>query len=48
MSAAAALAFRDVACTFVSKADPGQRYDEIWSNPPIRVGKAVLHALLRT
>ena len=21
-------------------------YDEIWSNPPIRVGKAVLHALL--
>lgn len=24
------------------------RFDLIWSNPPIRVGKAVLHALLRT
>ena len=23
-------------------------FDEIWSNPPIRVGKAVLHELLRT
>ena len=27
---------------------PGDvRFDAIWSNPPIRVGKAVLHALLR-
>ena len=24
------------------------RFDLIWSNPPIRVGKAVLHELLRT
>jgi 16S rRNA (guanine1207-N2)-methyltransferase len=24
------------------------RFDLIWSNPPIRVGKAVLHDLLRT
>lgn len=24
------------------------RFDEIWSNPPIRVGKHVLHGLLRT
>ncbi|MGI8645864.1 MAG: class I SAM-dependent methyltransferase, partial [Nocardioides sp.] len=23
-------------------------YDEIWSNPPIRIGKAALHDLLRT
>ena len=23
------------------------RFDVLWSNPPIRVGKAVLHALLR-
>ena len=23
-------------------------YDELWSNPPIRIGKAGLHALLRT
>ena len=24
------------------------RFDLIWSNPPIRVGKAALHELLRT
>jgi 16S rRNA G1207 methylase RsmC len=24
------------------------RYDEIWSNPPIRIGKAALHELLLT
>jgi 16S rRNA (guanine1207-N2)-methyltransferase len=28
------------------EADPKTRYDEIWSNPPIRVGKEPLHALL--
>lgn len=27
-------------------ADPEARYDEIWSNPPIRIGKPALHALL--
>ena len=26
----------------------GTAYDLIWSNPPIRVGKAVLHDLMRT
>jgi len=26
--------------------DPAATYDEIWSNPPIRVGKAALHELL--
>lgn len=26
--------------------DEGQRFDEIWSNPPIRVGKDVLHSML--
>lgn len=26
--------------------DPDTRYDEIWSNPPIRVGKQALHELL--
>jgi 16S rRNA G1207 methylase RsmC len=25
-----------------------ERYDEIWSNPPIRIGKAALHELLLT
>jgi 16S rRNA G1207 methylase RsmC len=28
--------------------EPGVRYDEIWSNPPIRIGKEALHALLLT
>lgn len=28
------------------EADPETRYDEIWSNPPIRIGKDALHALL--
>ncbi|WP_432514021.1 class I SAM-dependent methyltransferase [Kineococcus sp. SYSU DK001] len=26
--------------------DPALRFDEIWSNPPIRIGKAALHELL--
>jgi 16S rRNA G1207 methylase RsmC len=28
--------------------EPGVAYDEIWSNPPIRIGKDALHELLRT
>lgn len=28
--------------------DPGTTYDEIWSNPPIRIGKEALHELLLT
>jgi len=28
--------------------DPDQRYEEIWSNPPIRIGKEALHELLLT
>ncbi|MFL6062340.1 MAG: class I SAM-dependent methyltransferase [Marmoricola sp.] len=28
--------------------DPGATYDEIWSNPPIRIGKEALHELLLT
>ncbi len=30
------------------QADPDVRYDEIWSNPPIRVGKETLHEMLTT
>jgi 16S rRNA G1207 methylase RsmC len=30
------------------EADPSTRYDQIWSNPPIRIGKAALHELLLT
>lgn len=29
-------------------ADPAARYDQIWSNPPIRIGKGALHELLLT
>ncbi|MDT9594432.1 methyltransferase [Nocardioides zeae] len=28
--------------------DPDAEFDEIWSNPPIRIGKAALHELLLT
>ena len=28
--------------------DPELRFDTIWSNPPIRVGKEVLHEILLT
>lgn len=30
------------------QADPSVRYDELWSNPPIRIGKEAVHALLST
>lgn len=30
------------------QADPTIQYDEIWSNPPIRIGKEALHTLLLT
>lgn len=30
------------------QADPATRYDEIWSNPPIRIGKDAVHELLLT
>jgi 16S rRNA (guanine1207-N2)-methyltransferase len=30
------------------QADPLTRYEEIWSNPPIRIGKEALHELLLT
>ncbi|GAA5518764.1 ribosomal RNA small subunit methyltransferase C [Demequina sediminis] len=30
------------------RVDPDTRFDTIWSNPPIRIGKDALHALLAT
>jgi 16S rRNA G1207 methylase RsmC len=39
------LADRVTACG-PDEVPPDVRFDEIWSNPPIRVGKAELHALL--
>lgn len=46
-AAALGLAGRFTAST-PEAVDPAAAYDEIWSNPPIRVGKAALHDLLLT
>jgi 16S rRNA (guanine1207-N2)-methyltransferase len=44
---AAALGLADRFCASTPDAiDPAATYDEIWSNPPIRIGKAALHGLL--
>jgi 16S rRNA G1207 methylase RsmC len=45
---AAALGLDGVRATTADGIPDDVRFDLIWSNPPIRVGKAVLHALLRT
>jgi 16S rRNA (guanine1207-N2)-methyltransferase len=46
---AAALGLADrFAATTPDQVDPGATYDEIWSNPPIRIGKDALHELLLT
>jgi 16S rRNA (guanine1207-N2)-methyltransferase len=37
-----------VNASFPDRVDPEARYDEIWSNPPIRIGKEAVHDLLRT
>lgn len=46
---AAALQVGDrVRALLPEQVDPSTRYDEIWSNPPIRIGKTALHELLLT
>lgn len=45
---AAALGCDGVVVSTPDAVDPDVRFDLIWSNPPIRVGKAVLHAMLTT
>src|SRR5688572_28844285 len=45
---AAALGLPGVRPTTADGIPDAVRFDLIWSNPPIRVGKAVLHDLLRT
>jgi 16S rRNA (guanine1207-N2)-methyltransferase len=44
---AAALGLTRVQAATAGDVPPETRFDLIWSNPPIRVGKAVLHELLR-
>lgn len=43
---AASLGVEDRFTAYASDRAPVASYDEIWSNPPIRVGKEALHALL--
>ncbi len=45
---AAALGLEGVRAVTADGIPDGARFDLIWSNPPIRVGKAVLHELMRT
>jgi 16S rRNA (guanine1207-N2)-methyltransferase len=46
---AAALGVADrFTATTPDRVDPDATYDEIWSNPPIRIGKQALHGLLLT
>ncbi|QGF22709.1 class I SAM-dependent methyltransferase [Raineyella fluvialis] len=46
---AASLGLGERVATYApEEVDPSQVYDEIWSNPPIRIGKEALHALLLT
>jgi 16S rRNA G1207 methylase RsmC len=42
------LGLANVAAELPGEVDPGIRFATIWSNPPIRIGKAALHELLGT
>ncbi|WP_066285955.1 class I SAM-dependent methyltransferase [Arthrobacter sp. B6] len=44
---AASLGLDNVTASAPEDVDPGLRFDTIWSNPPIRIGKDELHALLK-
>ncbi|MCC9146302.1 MULTISPECIES: methyltransferase [unclassified Arthrobacter] len=43
---AAALGCTNIKAALPGEVDPEVRFDTIWSNPPIRIGKEELHALL--
>ena len=45
---AAALGCGNLLASTPDAVDPATTFDLVWSNPPIRVGKAVLHELLTT
>ena len=42
------LGLRNIITATPDEVDPNLEFDGIWSNPPIRVGKAVLHEILQT
>lgn len=43
---AKALGLKNVQASTPEEVDPKLRFDTIWSNPPIRVGKSELHSIL--
>lgn len=45
---AAALGLSQVTALSPESVDPTTRFDLLWSNPPIRIGKAALHEMLAT
>ncbi len=45
---AVALGLANLTVEHPDSVPPGLRFDQVWSNPPIRVGKDALHALLET
>jgi 16S rRNA (guanine1207-N2)-methyltransferase len=45
---AATAGLRNVRCVLPDDRDIPRRFAGIWSNPPVRIGKAPLHELLRT
>lgn len=42
------LGLRNVTAALPEDVDPSVRFDTMWSNPPIRIGKSELHSLLLT
>lgn len=46
--AASAPSLAPIAAVTADGIDPAERFDAIWSNPPIRIGKQALHDLLAT
>ncbi len=43
---AAALQLHNLTVVHADHLDPAARFDQIWSNPPIRIGKPALHELM--
>jgi 16S rRNA G1207 methylase RsmC len=42
------LGLENITAVMPTGLEPDQKFDAIWSNPPIRIGKSALHELMRT
>jgi 16S rRNA (guanine1207-N2)-methyltransferase len=42
------LGLENITAVMPTGQEPEQKFDAIWSNPPIRIGKSALHELMRT